>query len=494
MTLAPQWRTRFFAVGAAAIAIWLGIAIAQEDFFWPSITAGVLLLFLLARCQPLPLGTLLLGGAIIGYIVGNRGFAQVTLMSSFPLLPAETVLLLGGGILLAQSAWRHELPFRRGPLNVILLTWIAVGTIRVGFDFREFGFVALRDFAVVYYAAFFYLAEEAARDARAGRFLQNVVLASSVVLLGVYCIYDNIPEFFLNHFTFRGMPLIFYKGDLVGTFLAVGSVLFFLRFEEKKRWWNLVLSLALAGAVLATDNRASLLGLGAATAWLAIGGRWKFAAVQAAAGVGAATTILLFATAMNIPWDRTPLFGVYEMAVSIADPSGSQHYRGSETFNKGDNNLFRTVWWQAVIDETIEGNPYVGLGFGHDLADRFVREYYPENSEEFSTRSPHNVLVTIFARMGAAGLAVFLAAMAVIAVRTWRAVRAGPREAAPWCAVWVMFMSACFGVVLEGPMGAVVFWTMLGVAYASSTAPKDSPSPEVLATPAATNEEAVTIS
>jgi hypothetical protein len=27
-----------------------------------------------------------------------------------------------------------------------------------------------------------------------------------------------------------------------------------------------------------------------------------------------------------------------------------------------------------------------------------------------------------------------------------------------------MFVCACFGVVLEGPMGAVIFWTLLGMA------------------------------
>jgi hypothetical protein len=32
--------------------------------------------------------------------------------------------------------------------------------------------------------------------------------------------------------------------------------------------------------------------------------------------------------------------------------------------------------------------------------------------------------------------------------------------------VWAIFGSACFGVVLEGPMGAIVFWTLLGVANA----------------------------
>jgi O-antigen ligase len=470
MTLQPAWRTRLFAAGAGLLAVWFGVAIAQQAFFWPAMVAGGLILFALARWQPLPLPTLVLGLAVCGYIVGNRGFAQVMLWPNFPLLPAEAVLMLAGGLLLVQCAWRHELPFRRDPLNLLLVAWIVIGTLRAGFDFREHGLLAIRDFAVVYYAAFFFLAQEAAREAAGRRFLEHVVLVSSGALLAISFFYDRFPQFFFNTLSFRGSPLIYYKGDLVGTFMAVGSVLYFLRYEERRRGWELVLSLALAGAVIATDNRASMLGLFVATVWLLIGRRWKFALAQGVAGVTVAAIILIGASVMNRPFDQTPLFGLYEKVVSLADPTGQRAYRGGETFNKGDNNLFRTTWWNAVLSDTVQTNPYIGMGFGYDLADRFVREYYPESGEEFAVRSPHNVLVTVFARMGAVGLSVLVAVMGVVGIRTWRAVNIGAREAAPWCAVWIIFVSACFGVVLEGPMGAVVFWTMLGLAHASLTA------------------------
>jgi len=264
--------------------------------------------------------------------------------------------------------------------------------------------------------------------------------------------------------------LIYYKGDLVGTFMAVGSLLFFLRYEVRKRWWELGLSLALAAAVIATNNRASMLGLMVATLWLLVAGRWKFAVAQAVTGITVAAVILVGASVMNRPLDKTPLFGVYERIVSLTDPTGQRDYSGEGTFNKGDNNLFRTTWWKAVVGDTAAANPYVGVGFGYDLADRFVREYYPESGEEFAARSPHNVLVTVFARMGGVGLIGLIAVMAAVAAQTWRAVRSGPREAGPWCAVWIIFVSACFGVVLEGPMGAVVFWSLLGLAHAGTNA------------------------
>jgi O-antigen ligase len=463
MTLAPIWRTRIFAVIAALLAMWCGVAIAQQSFFWPIVIAVALSFFALVRWQPLPLSTALLGVVLFGYIVGNRGFAQILLLPNQPLLPAEAMLALGGALLLVHCAWRHDLPFRREPLNLLLLGWMALGALRVAFDFRTFGLLAIRDFATVYYAAFFYLAQDAARDDRGRQFLQPVILVSCSVVLVTSFLSEQSPDFFFSTLTVRGSPLIYYKGDLVGTSLAVGSVLFFLRFEDGKGRWNGLASLVLAGGVLATNNRASLAGLLVAALWLLIGRRWKFMAALVSAGAIAAITILLGAAVLNRPLEKTPLFGVYERIISLADPSGARAYRGETTFNKGDNNLFRTTWWSTVIRETVESNPYVGLGFGHDLADRFVREYYPESAEEFAARSPHNILVTVFARMGAVGLVGLIAVLCVFARRTWQAVRRSAHESAPWCAAWVMFVSACFGVVLEGPMGAVVFWCLLGL-------------------------------
>ena len=46
-------------------------------------------------------------------------------------------------------------------------------------------------------------------------------------------------------------------------------------------------------------------------------------------------------------------------------------------------------------------------------------------------------------------------------------------------AVWVVMISACLGVVLEGPMGAIPFWIMLGLAHHAATAPLPADSESV---------------
>ena len=158
--------------------------------------------------------------------------------------------------------------------------------------------------------------------------------------------------------------------------------------------------------------------------------------------------------------------------MSIADPLGQRAYQTEDAF-KGDNNVFRMVWWRAAIAETIDTNGWFGLGFGHDLAGRFVQQYLPRrpNSPPKSAR----LLVTVFARMGIVGFVSFLAFISAIAMRTWRALR-DPDLAfisgAWWAATWVVLICACFGVVLEGRWALLSFGRSSGSpALACTTLP-----------------------
>ena len=277
-----------------------------------------------------------------------------------------------------------------------------------------------------------------------------------------------------------------------------------------RRVCGAVISLGLVAAMLATDNRAAMLALLAGVVVMAIGGRWRFAVSLVGAGAVAVVAILFWAQLSGTPWTRTPLHGFSQRVVSVVDFQGRGDYSSAEgAESKGDNNKFRAVWWKTVVDETVSANPWTGLGYGHDLAEAFLRAYYADSDDEFTARSPHNLLLSIFARTGAVGLGAFLILCVVMCGRTWRAARkereedgnmgGSPMPPDPhgrvaratqshglaaratqtewqgeaWCFVWAIFVSACLGVVLEGPMGAVVFWVLLGAAAARSRAGAD---------------------
>lgn len=487
-------RLKLIALGVAAFAVWLGSMIAHEEYTVPLLIGSLAVFGTFSFLLRSSMGKLALGFALFGYFVGNRGFAQITPDSRLPLLPAELVLLIAGGGLVIQSALSRSVPFRSDALNWAVLAWLVGGTARVIFDVRDFGLTALRDYAMVYYAAFFFLAQHIAAEERSRRFLIGVLAFASAAQPLAALLTEIFPDFFLTKFVFRGVPLIYFKGDLVLTFMTVSALLLALFVRPAQRRWAWPLAGLELLYVLGGANRASMLGMFAALAWLAFSTQRRFVLLQAALFAGALFLLCGAALLLENNLAQQKFAGLVERVASLGDLRGVGNYVSDESNMKGDNNRFRTVWWRAVIDETMEVNPAFGLGFGYDLTRNFLREFNPDMAEEFTARSPHSIAVSAFGRMGFAGLAVFLVFCAVLALRTWRAMRkvtTEPHTLGLWACAWVILVSACFGVVLEGPMGAVVFWTLLGLANAAPLAPTasagapDTPAPPALLPPAA---------
>ncbi|MDO8543008.1 MAG: O-antigen ligase family protein [Opitutaceae bacterium] len=470
----PGARVILVSVAAGVVAMLLGWQIANGKVFSMDLVGAVAggavviaLCAILVQCFRQPVDVITLGLVIFGYIVGNRGFAQLMPAPSLPLLPAEAVLLIAGGWWLISSAFARRLPWEYDALNVIVLLWLVLGSARLIFDVRPYGLVAVRDFATVYYALYFFIAQRIARTDSSRRFVINTALVASVLVLPGIILTDAFPEFFFGQLTVRGLPLIYYKGDLGHIFVGVGSLLLFFWAKGKHRVWAWPLSAAMFLFVVSGNSRATAVGLLAAIGLLLITRHWRFPALQAATVGMALVVMVVMATFFNNGWADKKLSGISERLYSMIDLRGTGTYQSEDSFNKGDNNLFRLVWWENVVRDTWEGNAVFGLGFGYDLAQRFVREYFPEATDEFSARSPHNIFLTVFGRLGIAGVIVWGGLCLVMLRETWRSLRdsTDTMQWALWCSLWLVMIGASLGVVLEGPMGAVPFWTLLGVAH-----------------------------
>lgn len=463
--MSPSLHTGLAVGICTVLAAWMGGEIAQAEYMWPALFGIFCLGALIARLTKLRADIVLLGMIVVGYLVGNRGFAQLMPAPSVPLLPAEAGLLVAGVWLMVSCALRGRLPFRQDPLNIALLAWMALGVVRVAFDLQNHGLLAVRDFATVYYAGFFFIAQDIARDEAARRYLHGALRTGIIVLLPMSWLYLVAQNFFHSYLTIRGMPLIFYKGDLVFTFLMVGAVLLFHWGQEQKRRWTAPLALVMFLAVMASESRASLAGGVVAIILLGLKKRWHFATMQVAATGAAFLVIVALAEIGGNDWAERRVEMALDRALSMVDVTGSMTYRHEESTSKGDNNQFRLVWWTNVVRETWSTNPAFGLGFGADLAGGFLREYYPELGDEFTARSPHNIIVTIFGRMGLVGLAIWGLLCVSILRATLRTLARGDAHQQWGLAVapWVVLTSGCFGVVLEGPMAAVPFWILLGL-------------------------------
>lgn len=463
-------RTALVALAASLAAVMLGWQVAEGAYAWPALAAVTIVAAVLVRLIGLPFDTIFTGFLLIGYIVGNRGFAQLMPVPNLPLLPAEIGLALATACLLVRCAFERRLPFRKDALNWAVLAWLAVGSVRVPFDVPRHGFLALRDYALVYYAVFFFLVQHMAREAAARRYLIGCLLAALLALGPVYALFRGFESFFVTQLTFAGAPLIYFKGDIAATYLVIGALLIHHWAQGRQRLWAWPVAAGLFLSVMASDSRAAQLGALVAVVLLLLARRWRFPALHGGVTALALVVVVALAVFFDNTWARRKLHGVADRLQSVVDVTGTRTYTSEESFFKGDNNRYRLIWWKNVVEATWQENPAFGLGFGADLAHDFVQEYYPDLTEDFGIRSPHNVFITIFGRLGFVGLAVWGMFCACVVGATWRALHRSdrPPDWALWCAVCVILCSATFGVVLEGPMGAVVFWTLLGLAGSPS--------------------------
>jgi hypothetical protein len=138
---------------------------------------------------------------------------------------------------------------------------------------------------------------------------------------------------------------------------------------------------------------------------------------------------------------------------------------------------WRLMWWSNIVHETFYG-PYFwkGRGFGVNLAVADGPLGSASSEEEVALRSPHNGSMSVLARMGVPGLALWIALNVVFAFRLFRAQRLASRQGSRfWSGVflWVLaswlatLVNLSFDVYLEGPQGGIWFWSIIGFGVAA---------------------------
>ncbi len=130
---------------------------------------------------------------------------------------------------------------------------------------------------------------------------------------------------------------------------------------------------------------------------------------------------------------------------------------------------YRLEWWKYIASYTF-GGPYFlgGKGFGVNLADSDGFQVTADGS----LRAPHNSHVTVLARMGVPGLALWLVLMLTFGyqllkgfVETTRAGLLHWSGVDGWILVYwlAMCINASFDPYLEGPQGGIWFWSIIGL-------------------------------
>ncbi|MFM1748026.1 MAG: hypothetical protein RLZZ188_1692 [Verrucomicrobiota bacterium] len=474
--MSPRARNTLIVGTSASFAVIAGWQIAHGDPLLAGLGCGIILLWLAEKLSGVRADLLVCGGLLFGYIVGGRGFAQLS-VPRLPLLVGELTLAAGLTYSIWQTSRTRVLPLRRDMLNLAVIVWLGLGLIRLPPGLSAHGVTAIRDFAMVYYALFFFLAQAWGSDPGQRRWLGRCLDLAFVVCPAVFIGFVRAPAFFVQNLEVNGVPLILIKTDVGSGLLVAGTIwLLHRNAATEHRWW-LVPAAASILAVFEGNSRGGLLGLATATLLLVITGDRKLLRPLALILTTGLLAIAVYSALSPISWQRTPAYRLYEWTASITDFAGAKSYVTSDLGDKPDNNRFRMVWWRSVLDRTMSENPWWGLGFGYDLANDFRRSYYGQSADEdFTARSPHNFVLTVFGRMGVLGLIALTVIMAGLVRLVWRnrknksADGLHQQRFALGVGAAGIFASACFGVVLEGPMGAVVFWTALGLANSAPDA------------------------
>src|SRR4051812_49184376 len=100
----PIWRERLVAVIAALLAVWLAFDVAQGAIVLPLVVTAIGLAAILTRLTGISIDAIAISFLLLGYIIGNRGFAQLMPVPGVPLLPAEMGLAVASACLLWRCA------------------------------------------------------------------------------------------------------------------------------------------------------------------------------------------------------------------------------------------------------------------------------------------------------------------------------------------------------------------------------------------------------
>jgi len=145
--------------------------------------------------------------------------------------------------------------------------------------------------------------------------------------------------------------------------------------------------------------------------------------------------------------------------------------------NLSSTREWRIDWWTSIVNYTVFG-PYFwsGRGFGVNLADEDGFQVAHEGDAPL--RSPHNVYMTVLARMGVPGTALWLLFQVCFVFSLVRGFLRARLAGAVWwarmqlwlLAYWCAFLvNASFDVFIEGPQGGIWFWCVTGLGIAAAT-------------------------
>jgi len=408
-----------------------------------------------------------LGVCLLGYGLFGRPFAYVGVP---PVFIGEIMLVIG--VVLAARVGRVGEALSSWPLRLwaVLLVWVAVRT--APFLGRD-GIDAARDAMQVGYGIYAVVLASLllAEPDRLRELAAKYWTFALVMLWTAWVVYGLAKTLGEMKPTLPWAPdVTVFNGKGGDLMVQLTGVVAYMMVSARRLTVAQIVLAVFTVLIVMVSNRGGMVAftLGMGAVWL-----------MRPAGTGGSRFVYTLAALMMLALLIGPLVqvkiqgGTRDLSVEQVVENVTSIFVSSGEGNLDGTKKWRLLWWGEIIDYTFGGPHFwTGKGFGVNLADAdgFAVD------EEGSLRSPHNGHLTILARAGVPGFLLWLAlhlSWVGAILGAWVSARA--RDQRRWMALfawlvgfWVAAMvNASFDVYLEGPMGGVWVWSVIGVGVAA---------------------------
>lgn len=408
---------------------------------------------------------LLLSGILLGYALLGKGFAYFGFP---PLFIGDAVFIIGLFTLLRSGCSVAVLASIPSFLLAASMLWVVVRTLPFVSDY---GIDALRDSVIIVYGGFAFIVVGLLIDDE--RRLETIVRYYRT-FIGFYVL--AIPFLFaisrslVDHIPYvpgTDVRLLLIGPGEAPVHLAGAAVFAMAGFYGPSRLWIMALLVTVVMTSVTTRGGMLAFFIPVAIATILLG---KTRQMLASLAVGLAllsaayTAETTFADSRDVDQHSMREISARQIVANIQSIAGH-----------GDPNLegsraWRIEWWNRIIDDTVFGPDFwTGRGFGLNLA---LADGYGSDRDAAPLRSPHNAHMTILARAGVPGLALWLTFLVAWLTMIYRAMRTAQRRHEPeWaglcvfigCYALAAMVNATFDVALEGPMQGIWFWCLIGL-------------------------------
>lgn len=411
-----------------------------------------------------------LASVLLGYAVMGKGFAYLGVP---PLYMGEIAGLIGAAVFLRTGLVFASLTTLPSLVLAVLMAWALTRTLPF---VPTHGFDALRDSVIIMYGGFaFIVIAVLVDDGRRLAVLLNYYARFLRYYVPIIPIPFGISLYFrdwLPNVPGTDVSIIMLGSAEVPVHLTGAAVFAIAGFYRPSALWIAALLVALTMGSVVTRGGMLAFAIPVFCAAIVVGRIYRVIGVIA---VGLALFAAAYAVEQTFA-DAPDAESRQERELTPSQLAANVQSLFGHTDPKLEGSRrWRLEWWDLILTDTWRGGPHFwnGRGFGLNLAEA---DGYGDRRQGSPLRSPHNAHMTILARTGVPGLALWLLFLVcwlgMMAGAFWDARRRGHRE---WAGVFLFVacyamacvINATFDVALEGPMQGVWFWCLIGLGIGS---------------------------